>query len=191
MTPAPRPIRLRKRVGPHRPRSTGPWYRHPWPWFLVGITGSAVVGSLVTLVIAIENRDALVRDDYYKEGKAINRRLEKEQRARALGVRAALVFDAGRGVIQAELSGPGIEKLDAVDLALSHATLASKDRVIELVKAPDGRYEAPLEGDLAGRWHVWLEPRPPEGHTGPLYDWRLARRLRLPATKPIVLGGEV
>ena len=188
MKPLPPPIPLRRRVGPHRPKSTGPWYRHPWPWFLVGITGSAVVASLVTLAIAFENRDALVRDDWYKEGVAINRRLEKEQRARVLGVRAELVFDASRGVIEAELFGPGIEKIDAVDLALSHVTLASRDRVIELVRRSGGRYEAPLEDGLAGRWHVWLEPRPPEGHVGPLYDWRLASRLRLPATEPILLG---
>ncbi len=191
MKPPPRPIPLRRRVAPHRPRSTGPRYRHPWPWFLVGIIGSAVVGSLVTLAIAFENRDALVRDDYYKEGVAINRRLEKERRARALGVRAELVFDARRGVIQAELFGPGIEKVDAVDLALSHATLASRDQVIALVKRSGSRYEAPLEGGLVGRWHVWLEPRPPEGHTGPLYDWRLASRLQLPAEGPILLGGGV
>ncbi len=191
MKPPARPIPLRRRVGPHRPASTGPWYRHPWPWFLVGITGGAVVASLVTLAIAFENQDALVVDDWYKEGVAINRRLEKEQRARTLGVRAELLFDARRGVIEAALSGPGIEKLDAVDLALSHATLASRDRVIELVKRPGGRYEAPLEGGLDGRWHVWLEPRAPEGHGGPLYEWRLASRLRLPAAGPIVLGDGV
>ncbi len=188
MKPEGRLIPLRKRVKPHRPPSTGPWYRHPWPWFLVAITGGAVLASLWTLAIAFENRDAVVRDDWYAEGKTINRRLEKEQRARALGVRAELVFDARRRVIEAELFAPGIDKLDAVDLALSHVTLASRDRVIELVKRPGGRYEAPLEGDLAGRWHVWLEPRPPEGHSGPLYAWRLASRLRLPATNPILLG---
>jgi hypothetical protein len=29
-----------------------PWYRHFWPWFVVGLLGVSIAGSLTTVVIA-------------------------------------------------------------------------------------------------------------------------------------------
>ena len=47
---------------------TKPWYKEPWPWAVIGLTGSAVVASLITLAIAIKNPDALVvSDQQYQE----------------------------------------------------------------------------------------------------------------------------
>lgn len=40
-----------------------PWYREPWPWIIIGLVGSAVIASLITLWIAIANPDHLVIDD--------------------------------------------------------------------------------------------------------------------------------
>ena len=31
---------------------TGPWYRHFWPWFLVGLLGISVAASLWTVTVA-------------------------------------------------------------------------------------------------------------------------------------------
>ena len=40
-----------------------PWHRQFWPWFLIGLVSSAVLASLITLVIAIRNPDPLVERD--------------------------------------------------------------------------------------------------------------------------------
>ena len=32
--------------------SSGPWYRHFWPWFVVGLLGVSMVASLATVVVA-------------------------------------------------------------------------------------------------------------------------------------------
>jgi len=40
-----------------------PWYREFWPWFAFGLVGVVVLASLVTLWIAMNNRDPLVVDD--------------------------------------------------------------------------------------------------------------------------------
>lgn len=40
-----------------------PWYREPWPWIIIGLLGSVMVASGVTLWIAIANPDALVVDE--------------------------------------------------------------------------------------------------------------------------------
>lgn len=40
-----------------------PWHREPWPWIIIGLLGSAIVASLVTLWIAVTNPDHLVVDE--------------------------------------------------------------------------------------------------------------------------------
>ena len=37
--------------------NTGPWYRHFWPWFLVGLLGISVVASLWTVNVAFSLGD--------------------------------------------------------------------------------------------------------------------------------------
>ncbi len=40
-----------------------PWYREPWPWIIIGLLGSVITASLVTVWIAATNPDVLVVDD--------------------------------------------------------------------------------------------------------------------------------
>ena len=69
---------------------TLPWYRQFWPWFLIMLPASVVVASLSTWYIAHRHADDLVVDEYYKDGLAINRQLEKKQRAEAQGITASI-----------------------------------------------------------------------------------------------------
>ncbi len=71
---------------------TQPWYRQFWPWFLIALPASVVVAALSTAYIANRDADDLVVQDYYKDGLAINRQLEKEERATQLGISATLRF---------------------------------------------------------------------------------------------------
>ena len=48
-----------------------PWYREPWPWVLIAIPALAVVGSAVTLWLALRHPDTLVLDvERYREIRA-------------------------------------------------------------------------------------------------------------------------
>src|SRR5690606_40709111 len=49
-----------------------PWYKQFWPWFLISILVFAVVIGLGLLYVSMLNPDSMVRDNYYKEGRAIN-----------------------------------------------------------------------------------------------------------------------
>ena len=40
-----------------RAEAGSPWYRNSWPWFIVGLLGISVVGSLGTVYIAYVHRD--------------------------------------------------------------------------------------------------------------------------------------
>ena len=82
-----------------------PWYRQFWPWFIMALPATVVVAGLTTWWIAARNADSLVADDYYKEGLAINRQLDKRRRAEELDLSAAIRFEAG--AIEIDLQGNG------------------------------------------------------------------------------------
>lgn len=44
-------------------REARPWYREPWPWFVIGLLGAAITASLVTVWLAVTNPDLLVVED--------------------------------------------------------------------------------------------------------------------------------
>jgi len=37
-----------------------PWYRHFWPWFLIAMLSSAVIGSFVSLYFAVHTSDVVL-----------------------------------------------------------------------------------------------------------------------------------
>jgi hypothetical protein len=156
------------------PISGAPWYRCFWPWFIVVLLGSTVAGSITTAVVAFRGSDSLVRDDWYKDGMAINRRIEGEERAASLGIRAEGRFDFVTGEVWLDLSGSETEDLGAIVLELSHPTRAERDALLTLVRTPDGSYRGSLEAPLQGRrFYARLEPSEPGS------EWRLHGTLEL------------
>src|SRR5262249_27338692 len=77
--------------------TTQPWYRQPWPWFLMALPAVAVVGSTISAVIAVRTQDEVVERDYYRRGLEINHALAKGERAVALGVHAAVASSGQPG----------------------------------------------------------------------------------------------
>jgi hypothetical protein len=145
------------------PSQSMPWYREPWPWILMAGPVTAVVAGAITLWIAVTHQDALVADDYYKRGLAINQTLEKERQAAALGLAGQLQVGADGLRVRVVLDGQaGAPRLS---LRLAHATVAGLDQQITLERSPGGWYEGTLSAPLDGRWKVLLED--PEG------AWRL------------------
>ena len=69
-----------------------PWYRQPWPWFLIALPLTAVIGGLITFYLAASGWDGPVTEDYYKQGLAINAELSRATRARDLGIEATVTL---------------------------------------------------------------------------------------------------
>lgn len=141
---------------------TEPWYRQFWPWFLILLPATVVVASLYTMYLASSGSDDLVVDEYYKEGLAINRQLEKKQRSESLGITAQLSFNADQVTVQ--VAGP----VDAAFLALllSHPLEADRDFELALKRIAPGAYQGTLTHAVAPRWHWTLELEESDG-------WRL------------------
>jgi hypothetical protein len=131
-----------------------PWYREPWPWILMSGPFAVVVAGLATAWIAVANEDPLVVDNYYKEGLAINRVLERDQAAAEGGYRAELMLSQDGVRVRAHLTGTAPERLR---LLLVHPTRAELDRAVELHPLQAGWYEGEIGLAAAPRWRVVLE----------------------------------
>jgi hypothetical protein len=141
---------------------TEPWYRQFWPWFLILLPASVVVAGLTTLVLANRHADDLVVDDYYKDGLAINRQLEKKHRAEQLGISARLTFSERS--VAVTVTGP--VEAPALALLLSHPLESDQDFELELARVAAGEYRGVLSHRVSPRWHWKLELPGSEG-------WRL------------------
>ena len=128
--------------------------------------GAAVVGGGVTFWLAATSNNALVVDDYYREGKAINLELARDRSAALMGLSAELSRRSDTGASLRISAKPGVALPPFVTVRLIHATRAEFDRTISLAAAGGGLYAA-QQAKLpdAGRWNVQIED--------PDRSWRL------------------
>lgn len=148
-----------------------PWYRQFWPWFLIGVLGYSVITSVITIVLATSTPADLVTDDYYQQGLAINRDLDRQHRAEALGISGRFALDRDAGTVRLELNNVGAG-VDRLTLRLVHPTLARYDRRIELLRDMNGAFTGNLGRLRDSRWRVVVVP--------PDEVWRLTGQLWLP-----------
>ena len=151
---------------------------------------SVIVACMVTIYLAVTTRDSLVADDYSKQGRGINQRLEKDQRAFELGVTARLGYTSSpltiseltielqtrepeAAVVRSGVTAPSPAFLV---LELSHPTLAQLDRklVLRRVSEDSLSYRIQTEPLAAAYWHAAVYP--------PEKDWRVRTRLHVSKT---------
>ena len=135
-----------------------PWYRQRGPWLIMAGPLAVLVAGAVTTWIAFASADGLVAEDYYRQGMGINRRLAREEAARAQGISAQVELSSS---IVVTLQGAAPE---ALFVHLAHATRAGHDVRLRLVPS-GGKYVAELPPLPPGRWHIAIED--PRG------TWRL------------------
>jgi len=167
-----------------------PWYRQRWPWLLMIMPATAMFGGIFTWWLAANANNSMVVDDYYREGRAINQQLARDDRATQLGLSARLVPAAGTaGSIEVELAGnlSSAGHPETLNLKLVHATESALDAQVSLRHAGGGRYLAKGVLPASGHWIVHLEDTE--------RSWRLLARtdrfdvpLRL-ASDPVIAGG--
>jgi hypothetical protein len=132
-----------------------PWYRQFWPWFLIAFPLASVFAGSTMLWLAIVSFDGLVVDDYYREGRAINQRIEKTETARRGAISARVEFAPDARSIAVHPAGEGVDT--ALRLRLIHPTRHGLDQVVALERSGDGSHAARIEAPSAGRWRIALE----------------------------------
>jgi uncharacterized protein len=156
-----------------------PWYREPWPWLLFFPPAVAVVAGTITMGIAFKTFDGVVSDDYYREGLAINRTIDRDARARERGLSAELQFNPSGDRVRVTMAGDASSD-GPLHLQLVRAARSGDDQDVTLVPVAPGLYEGRLSRPLHGRWHLRLED---EGG-----QWRITATAQLPAERAIGLA---
>jgi hypothetical protein len=157
--------------------TTAPWYRQRWPWLLMVPPLAAVIGGMITIVLAVRSNDGVVAADYYKRGLAINAELSRSRRAAELGLTAevqAAGESAGDSVhVRVSSGAQSLPPEPALRIRLVHPGRGGADRIAMLSRVsadPEGRsaeyrgaWQEAAELHAPVAWRVVVEAR----------DWRL------------------
>ena len=164
--------------------AASPWYKHLWPWIIIGILACSVTLTLSMVTIAVKNPDNLVNDNYYEAGKGINRSLERELLAQTLQLRASVHLDELTGEVELRLTGNS--QPQTLELNLISPTQQEKDRKIILTQSPSepGRYIGQVNDKVEGRRFVELLGVQ-DGQT-----WRMFEEEQVSHDKDLLLGDE-
>ena len=133
-----------------------PWYRDRWPWILMAGPAFVVCGGSYAMWLAKSTDDGLVADDYYKRGVAINRTLQRFERAAELKLGAVVAVHSD-GDVRVTLTGAESQAPPLLRLRLVHPTRAGLDESADLVRSVDGSYVGRIAAPASGCWLVIVE----------------------------------
>lgn len=148
------------------------WYKQFWPWFLIIVPVTSMVLSFTMMNFAFNSKDSMVIDDYYKEGKGINLKLQKLQQAKDLNIATTTKISVNG--VQVEFVSGLPDSGEALVFDFFHATQKHKDFSIKLLRDANGVYRAPLERSVSGKWQISLHPI--DEH------WKIQKVVSLPQT---------
>ncbi|NLS12571.1 hypothetical protein HGP28_06600 [Vibrio sp. SM6] len=154
-----------------------PWYKQFWPWFLISLPLTVIIGTLVTVALFARNSVHLVAEDYYKKGKGINIDIRRQSMANDLNLSASL--SSQNNAIVIHFSKGKLDALPALKATFTHRTLPDRDFTQMLTADASGNYRLFPEAPLKGPWFIELEP----------FDssWLLQGRISFPIAQPIAL----
>lgn len=149
-----------------------PWYRHRWPWLLM-LGPLIVVAACIHITwLSLQAPDALVVDDYYKQGKAINQDLRRDRVAAQLGLQMDMRYASDSQQLQGKVSGMMEAAGDDMTIRLVHPTQPDHDIMLNVHANADGSFTIALPSLEQTRWRVQVE--------GQERAWRLHGEWRWP-----------
>jgi uncharacterized protein len=166
-------------VTPNTARAT-PWYTHRWPWFLMLGPATVLVAGAFATWLALGHPDAMVVDDYYKQGKAINQDLRRDRVASAMRLVLQLRYEGGR--LSGRIESHGRPLAAPFTIKLAHPTLPERDLSLLVKPDADGAFSVPLPVLEQTHWQVVVE--------GNLRDWRLAKGWSWPKQQALAIEAD-
>lgn len=154
---------------------TTPWYKEPMMLIVAGVPVAAIIWGGVMLSLALDTKDSLVSNSYYKDGMSYKQDLRFHEGARRLNVSAEMVFNQSEIIV--DIQGNMDEDPASLQLQLIHPTLEDRDVTLFLQKTPDGHYVAANELALPQKREIWL--------SSPDQKWRVTARTMIEDGKKI------
>jgi len=150
------------------------WYKQFWPWFLIFLPGSVVIASIITIILAVQGADSLVSDDYYKQGKLINKNLSKIEYAKKIGLSGGLTIKDNKLQLNVRAKEKGIILPPVLKMYFIHPASSDKDLSIILIESTEikptesnlivgANYTSQKNSELVkqlsqGAWYIRLQP---------------------------------
>lgn len=132
-----------------------PWYKQGWPWAIISIPILTVIAGVTTYFIAANQPHSMVKDDYFKEGMAINQSIEKQNKAKSLNIVASVFLDEESELISLTVNAN--EKLSSdLEILFSHPTQAANDKLVKLNAISDNEYLGQLPKLAPANWYIRL-----------------------------------
>jgi len=167
-----------------RVNSAKPWYAQIWPWLLMLGPFLVVIAATYTGWIAFTRQDAMVVDDYYKQGNAINQDLRRDAAATNLGLSLNFQYDTAAGKMVGRLSSFGNPLPGAIRINLVHATQPEKDVHLFAKLDSRGEFEVALPVLDKARWQVSVENENREWRLNGVWKWPLQQMVNIKADIP-------
>ncbi|NTS77306.1 FixH family protein [Catenovulum sp. SM1970] len=155
-----------------------PWYKEPWNYLLIVLPVSSVTAASIMISTFNQNNVEMVIDDYYKEGKAINQKLERIKQAKAFGITALLSIEDDLLLLDVN-KNKNAPELAALSLSFFHSTQGKRDFKVMATQRADGKYLARLPDAIKGNWQITVEPHD--------LKWKIQQRVSLPSEEQILL----
>ena len=155
---------------------TRPWYREPMVWLVIAIPLSSIIYGIFFLIVSITSFDGMVVDDYYKEGKQINRELKRDKAALAHGLTAQVMIE-NKAVTVFILATRNYTPPPALEVRFLYSTRADIDKEIFVEQVSPGIYKGNLAELETGRWNVQIASD----------DWRLMGSMRMPGGRKVLI----
>lgn len=158
------------------------WFQYPMVWLVIFFPALAVVGGIITIIIAVNTEDGLVVDNYYKKGLEINKVIKHDQMAKQLGLSAFVDAHSKTGEILVSLSSD--EKMvfnEEITFTLIHRTRSGQDQQTVLLRdGSSADYRGYLKPPIIeGRWTIEV--------SSPL-GWRLKQSLTTKSAPRILMN---
>jgi uncharacterized protein len=159
-----------------------PWYAHRWPWFLMLGPALVIVAGAITIWLAVTRPDALVVDDYYKQGQAINQDLRRDAQAAHLKMQLRLIYNPASGKLAGVITSGAGATAQTIQLHLIHPTLPENDMTFKAQTDDAGQFEIPLPMLQMAHWQIEVEDQQ--------HSWRLAGAWAWPQQKKIEINAD-
>ena len=138
------------------------WYQEPWAWLIVVILLATVIAGTSFIVYAFKIQDSVVVDDYYKNGKAINADLTRDNNASELAIKADILIDDLTGEVRVSIQGKATQWPEQLKLSLLSPVFKERDKMLTINRSPASTeqrqvYVGQVDAAVEGKTYVQLE----------------------------------
>lgn len=154
------------------------WYQEPMMLLVFGVPITSIIVGIIFVSVAVNTKDSLVSDSYYKDGVSYQEDMAADDNAKRLLVGANVVFEGQ--TIKVDLRGFMDEQPNTLALQLIHPTLQERDTSVLLQRIHNGQYLGVSPLALPEKRHIWLQ--------SPEQGWRVRSTEFIESDKVFILG---